>query len=74
MLHYAKKIAYYLQCSLLKVTIRSDVDGNIIKENINMTKEKHGTGFWGKLSLLLAVGQLLFSLYHEIQSSRSRKK
>lgn len=39
-----------------------------------MAKEKRGTGFWGKLSLLLAVGQLLFSLYHEIRSSRSRKK
>ncbi|GMA68282.1 hypothetical protein GCM10025884_19090 [Leuconostoc gelidum subsp. gelidum] len=65
-----------MQCSILKVTIKSDFDENrnIIKEDINMAKEKHGTGFWGKLSLLLAVGQLLFSLYHEIQSSRSRKK
>ncbi|GMA06021.1 hypothetical protein GCM10025878_10920 [Leuconostoc gasicomitatum] len=65
-----------MQCRILKVTIKLyfNENRNIIKENFNMSKEKHGTGFWGKLSLLLAVGQLLFSLYHEIRSSRSRKK
>ncbi|CAM3121452.1 hypothetical protein [Leuconostoc rapi] len=39
-----------------------------------MVKGKRGTGFWGKLSLLLAVGQLIFSLYREIKDSRSRQK
>ncbi|WP_281420483.1 hypothetical protein [Leuconostoc miyukkimchii] len=38
-----------------------------------MAKVKRSTGFWGKLSLLLAIGQLLFSLYHEIKDSRSKK-
>ncbi|ADG39723.1 MULTISPECIES: hypothetical protein [Leuconostoc] len=39
-----------------------------------MVKRKRGTGFWGKLSLLLAVGQLLFSLYREVKDSRLRRK
>ncbi|AFT81780.1 MULTISPECIES: hypothetical protein [Leuconostoc] len=37
-----------------------------------MKKIKSGTGFWSKLSLLLAAVQLLFSIYHEIKDSRSR--
>lgn len=39
-----------------------------------MVKGMHRTGFWGKLSLLLAVGQLLFSLYREIKDLRSKHK
>lgn len=37
-----------------------------------MAKVKKSTGFWSKLSILLAVGQLLFSLYHEIKQSRTK--
>jgi hypothetical protein len=38
----------------------------------SMAKVKKSTGFWSKLSILLAVGQLLFSLYHEIKQSRKK--
>ena len=37
-----------------------------------MKKLRTGTGFWSKLSLLLAVTQLMFSVYHEIKATRPK--
>ncbi|MFT9389435.1 MAG: hypothetical protein ABF587_06980 [Leuconostoc sp.] len=42
-----------------------------------MSEKKHKmkkAGFWSRLSVLLAVGQLLFSVYHEIKDIRNKRK